>query len=119
MFSLALLDASIIGGGGLGGVAIDCLRDRRRALAASLLHRKATDARGFYAVYAGLIAVAGGFGAVRDSDALLGLLTNAVQALAGRAAAVSHGVSAAVVQRQGRARPLGQRTLAQFVHRRG
>src|SRR5262249_53754024 len=46
------------------------------------LHRKATDARGFYAVYAGLIAVAAALVLV-GSDPLLGLLTNAVQTLAG------------------------------------
>jgi hypothetical protein len=46
------------------------------------LHRKATDARGFYATYAALIGVAActvAFG----GDALLGMLTNAVQTLAG------------------------------------
>src|SRR6202041_3440542 len=46
------------------------------------LHRNPTDARGFYLVYAGLIAVAAAL-VVFGSDALLGLLTNAVQALAG------------------------------------
>jgi Natural resistance-associated macrophage protein len=46
------------------------------------LHRKAGDARGFYAVYAGVIAVAAVL-VLFGSDALLGLLTNAVQTLAG------------------------------------
>jgi len=46
------------------------------------LHRKASDARGFYAVYAALIAVAAAL-VMFGSNALLGLLTNAVQTLAG------------------------------------
>src|SRR6202041_2255675 len=46
------------------------------------LHRNPTDARGFYLVYAGLIAVAAAL-VLLGSDPLLGLLTNAVQTLAG------------------------------------
>jgi hypothetical protein len=46
------------------------------------LHRKATDACGFYAVYAGLIIAAAAL-VLLGSDALLGLLTTAVQTLAG------------------------------------
>ena len=46
------------------------------------MHRKATDARAFYAVYAGLIAIAAVLVRV-GGDTLLGLLTNAVQTLAG------------------------------------
>ena len=45
------------------------------------LHRKASDAKGFYAVYCGLIAVSAGL--VLTPGAPLGLLTNAVQTLAG------------------------------------
>jgi len=80
MFALALLDASIIGASAVSlatAYAIGDVLDLRHSL-----HRKATDAWGFYAVYAGLI----GFAAVlvlMGSDALLGLLTNAVQTLAG------------------------------------
>jgi hypothetical protein len=55
-----------------------------------------TDAVGFYIVYAGLIAVAAML-VVFGSHALLGLLTNAVQTLAGRAAAVSDGLPAVAV----------------------
>src|SRR6202051_2439017 len=80
MFALALLDASIIGASAVSlatAYAIGDVLTLRHSL-----HRKATDARGFYAVYAGLIAVAGAL-VLFGSDALLGLLTNAVQTLAG------------------------------------
>ena len=45
------------------------------------LHRKPSDAKGFYAVYCGLIVIAAGL--VLTPGAPLGLLTNAVQTLAG------------------------------------
>ncbi len=45
------------------------------------LHRKVKDAKGFYAVYCSLIAIAAGL--VLTPNAPLGLLTNAVQTLAG------------------------------------
>jgi hypothetical protein len=45
------------------------------------LHRKPTDAKGFYAVYCGLIVVAAGL--ILTPGAPLGLLPNAVQTLAG------------------------------------
>jgi hypothetical protein len=45
------------------------------------LHRKATDAKGFYAVYTGLIVLAAAL--VLTPGTPLGLLTNAVQSLAG------------------------------------
>ena len=80
MFALALLDASIIGAAAVSLATAYAIGDVL-ALRHSL-HRKATDARGFYAVYAGLIAVAAAL-VLLGSDALLGLLTNAVQTLAG------------------------------------
>ena len=80
MFALALLDASIIGASAVSLATAYAIGDVL-ALRHSL-HRKATDARGFYAVYAGLIAVAAAL-VLLGSDALLGLLTNAVQTLAG------------------------------------
>ncbi len=46
------------------------------------LHRGAADARGFYAVYAGLIAAAACL-VLFGNDTMLGLLTDAVQTLAG------------------------------------
>ena len=45
------------------------------------MHRKPTEAKAFYAVYAGLIIVAAGL--VLTPGAPLGLMTNAVQTLAG------------------------------------
>ena len=80
MFALALLDASIIGASAVSLATAYAIGDVL-ALRHSL-HRKATDARGFYAVYAGLIAFAAALVLV-GSDSLLGLLTNAVQTLAG------------------------------------
>ena len=80
MFALALLDASIIGAAAVSLATAYAIGDVL-ALRHSL-HRKATDARGFYAVYAGLIALAAAL-VLFGSDAFLGLLTNAVQTLAG------------------------------------
>jgi NRAMP (natural resistance-associated macrophage protein)-like metal ion transporter len=80
MFALALLDASIIGASAVSlstAYAIGDVLSLKHSL-----HRKATDARGFYAVYAGLIALAAVL-VLFGSDELLGLLTNAVQTLAG------------------------------------
>jgi Mn2+/Fe2+ NRAMP family transporter len=80
MFALALLDASVIGASAVSLATAYAIGDML-ALRHSL-HRKPTDATGFYLVYAGLIAVAAAL-VLFGSDALLGLLTNAVQALAG------------------------------------
>ena len=80
MFAVALLDASIIGASAVSLSTAYAIGDVL-ALRHSL-HRKTTDARGFYAVYAGLIAFAAAL-VLLGSDSLLGLLTNAVQTLAG------------------------------------
>ena len=80
MFALALIAASIVGASAVSLATAYAIGDVL-ALRHSL-HRKAADARGFYAVYAGLIAVAAAL-VLFGSDALLGLLTNAVQTLAG------------------------------------
>ena len=80
MFALALLDASIIGAAAVSLSTAYAIGDVL-ALRHSL-HRKTSDARGFYAVYAGLIAFAAAL-VLLGSDSLLGLLTNAVQTLAG------------------------------------
>ncbi|WP_321930357.1 NRAMP family divalent metal transporter [Burkholderia cenocepacia] len=80
IFAIALLDACLIGAAAVSlstSYAIaDVLRVRHS------LHRKVTDAVGFYAAYGILILVAAGLVAV-SSDALLGLFVSAVQALAG------------------------------------
>jgi Mn2+/Fe2+ NRAMP family transporter len=80
MFALALLDASIIGASAVSlstAYAIGDVLSLRHSL-----HRSAGDARGFYAVYAGVIGIAAAL-VLFGSNELLGLLTNAVQTLAG------------------------------------
>lgn len=79
LFAVALIDASIIGAGAVSlssAYAIgDVLRIRHS------LHRTPLDSIGFYAVFAGLIAVAAALVLIPGTP--LGLLTNAVQTLAG------------------------------------
>jgi Mn2+/Fe2+ NRAMP family transporter len=79
LFALALLDASIIGAAAVGlstAYAIGDVFSIRHSL-----HRKPYDAKGFYAVYFGLIVIAAVV--VMTPGTPLGLLTNAVQTLAG------------------------------------
>lgn len=80
IFAIALLDACLIGAAAVSlstSYAIaDVLRVRHS------LHRKVTDAIGFYSAYGILIFIAAGLVAF-SSDALLGLFVSAVQALAG------------------------------------
>ena len=79
LFAIALIDASIIGAAAVSlstAYAIGDVFSLKHSL-----HRKPTDAKGFYAVYCGLIVLAAGI--VLTPGAPLGLLTNAVQTLAG------------------------------------
>ena len=79
LFALALLDACIIGASSVSlatAYAVSDVLDLRHSL-----HRKPTEARAFYAVYCGLIALAAAL--VLAPGTPLGLLTNAVQTLAG------------------------------------
>jgi NRAMP (natural resistance-associated macrophage protein)-like metal ion transporter len=79
LFALALLDACIIGASAVSlatAYAISDVLDLRHSL-----HRKPTEAKAFYAVYCGLIALAAAL--VLSPGTPLGLLTNAVQTLAG------------------------------------
>jgi len=79
MFALALIDACIIGASAVSlstAYALGDVFSIRHSL-----HRKPSDAKGFYAVYCGLIVVSAGL--VLTPGAPLGLLTNAVQTLAG------------------------------------
>jgi Mn2+/Fe2+ NRAMP family transporter len=79
LFALALLDASIIGAAAVSlatAYAIGDVLSLRHSL-----HRKPLDAKGFYAVYFGLIILAAAL--VLTPGTPLGLLTNAVQTLAG------------------------------------
>ncbi|PXV53638.1 NRAMP (natural resistance-associated macrophage protein) metal ion transporters [Dyella jiangningensis] len=78
-FALALLDASVIGAMAVSlstAYAIGDVLSLRHSL-----HRKPQDAKGFYAVYGGLVTLAAAL--VLTPGMPLGLLTNAVQTLAG------------------------------------
>jgi len=79
LFALALLDACIIGAAAVSlstAYAIGDVLDLHHSL-----HRKPTEAKAFYAVYCGLVAMAAAL--VLTPGTPLGLLTNAVQTLAG------------------------------------
>ncbi|MDR3375573.1 MAG: divalent metal cation transporter [Ancalomicrobiaceae bacterium] len=79
LFTIGLIDASLIGASAVSlstAYAIGDVLSIRHSL-----HRKVSDAAGFYVVYAGLIVAAAGI--VLTPGAPLGLLTNAVQTLAG------------------------------------
>jgi Mn2+/Fe2+ NRAMP family transporter len=79
LFALALIDACIIGASAVSlstAYAIGDVLSLRHSL-----HRKPTDAKGFYAVYFGLITISAAL--VLTPGTPLGLLTNAVQTLAG------------------------------------
>jgi Mn2+/Fe2+ NRAMP family transporter len=79
LFAIALIDASIIGASAVSlstAYAIGDVLSLRHSL-----HRKVRDAKGFYAIYCGLIIVAAAL--VLTPGTPLGLLTNAVQTLAG------------------------------------
>jgi Mn2+/Fe2+ NRAMP family transporter len=79
LFALALIDACIIGASAVSlssAYAIGDVLSLRHSL-----HRKPMDAKGFYAVYFGLIALSAAL--VLTPGTPLGLLTNAVQTLAG------------------------------------
>jgi NRAMP (natural resistance-associated macrophage protein)-like metal ion transporter len=79
LFALALLDACIIGAAAVSlatAYAIGDVLDAKHSL-----HRKLWDAKGFYGIYFGLILLAAVL--VLTPGTPLGLLTNAVQTLAG------------------------------------
>ena len=79
LFALALLDACIIGAAAVGlstAYALGDVLSLRHSL-----HRKPTEAKGFYAVYFGLMVLSAAL--VLAPGTPLGLLTNAVQTLAG------------------------------------
>ncbi|HLH98988.1 MAG TPA: NRAMP family divalent metal transporter [Xanthobacteraceae bacterium] len=79
LFTLALIDACIIGASAVSlatAYAIGDIMTLRHSL-----HRKVTDAKGFYGVYFGLVLLSAVL--VMTPGTPLGLLTNAVQALAG------------------------------------
>jgi Mn2+/Fe2+ NRAMP family transporter len=78
-FAIALIDASVIGAMAVSlstAYAIGDVLSLRHSL-----HRKPKEAKAFYAVYGGLVALAAAL--VLTPGTPLGLLTNAVQSLAG------------------------------------
>ncbi len=79
LFALALLDACIIGASAVSLATAYAMGDVLSVRHS--LHRKPTEAKMFYALYCGLIAV--GAALVLTPGIQLGLLTNAVQTLAG------------------------------------
>lgn len=79
LISLPLLDASIIGACAVSLSTAYALGDVFAVRQS--LHRKPAEAKGFYAVYFGLTMLAAGL--VLTPGVPLGLLTNAVQSLAG------------------------------------
>jgi NRAMP (natural resistance-associated macrophage protein)-like metal ion transporter len=79
LFAVALIDASVIGAMAVSVSTAYALGDVL-SLRHSL-HRKPTEAKAFYAVYAGLVLVAAAL--VLTPGTPLGLLTNTVQTLAG------------------------------------
>ncbi|WP_050382423.1 NRAMP family divalent metal transporter [Bradyrhizobium pachyrhizi] len=79
LFALALLDACIIGAAAVSLATAYAIGDVFAVKHS--LHRKPWDAKGFYSVYCGLIVLAAVL--VLTPGTPLGLLTNAVQTLAG------------------------------------
>ena len=79
MFALALIDAALIGAAAVSLSTAYALGDVFSVRHS--LHRGVKDAKAFYAAYAGLIGLAAAL--VLTPGMPLGLLTNAVQALAG------------------------------------
>ena len=79
LFAIALIDAAIIGASAVSLATAYAVSDVLRMKHS--LHRKASDARGFYLLYGGVILVAAGI--VLLPHAPLGLITLAVQTLAG------------------------------------
>jgi NRAMP (natural resistance-associated macrophage protein)-like metal ion transporter len=79
LFAVALIDASIIGAGAVSLATAYAIGDVFKIKHS--LHRKPSESVGFYLVYAGLIAVAAALVLIPGTP--LGLLTNAVQTLAG------------------------------------
>lgn len=79
LFAIALIDASIIGAAAVGLSTSYALSD---ALGINhSLHRKPTEAKAFYAIFVGLLAIAAAVVLIPGSP--LGLLTVGVQTLAG------------------------------------
>ena len=114
LFAIALLDASIIGAFAVSlstAYAIGDVFGLKHSL-----HRGVKGAKGFYAVYGGLVLLAAAVVLIPGSP--LGLLTEGVQALAGVLLPSAAILPAAAVQRPRGPRPLGERPQDEPVHRR-
>ncbi|MDW9253969.1 natural resistance-associated macrophage family protein [Burkholderia thailandensis] len=79
LFAIALLDASIIGAAAVSLATAYAIGDVFKIRHS--LHRSVSDAKGFYLVYFGIVAAAAALVLIPGSP--LGLLTEAVQTLAG------------------------------------
>ena len=79
LFAVALIDASIIGAASVSLATAYAVGDVLTLHHS--LHRKPTEAKAFFAIYGGLLVAAAAF--VLTPGAPLGLMTNAVQTLAG------------------------------------
>ena len=115
LFAVALLDAAVIGAFAVSlssAYAIGDVFGMKHSL-----HRGVGQAKGFYALYAALICVAAAVVLIPGSP--LGLITEGVQVLAGVLLPAATVFLLHAVQRQGRARPVGQHGQDQRVHRRG
>ncbi len=115
VFAIALLDASVIGAFAVSLSSAYAIGD---VLGLNhSLHRGFGQAKGFYAVYAALVGGAAAIVLIPGSP--LGLITEGVQVLAGVLLPSATRLPAAALQRQGRARPLGEPAHHQRVHLRG
>ena len=112
-FAIVLMDASIIGAAAVTLATSYAFGDVF-GLKHSL-HRGFADAKQFYLSYTAMVALAAAI--VLIPGAPLGLITTAVQALAGLLLAQRQRVSAAAVQRPGSVGALGQSALAQLGRR--
>ena len=109
LFAVALLDASMIGAFAVSlstAYAVGDVLGLKHSL-----HRGVKQAKGFYAMYAALIALAADVVLIPGSP--LGLITVGRPGARRGAAAERDRLPAAALQRQGSARPVGERPAAQ------
>ena len=113
IFAIALIDAAIIGAAAVGLATAYATSDVLNLKHS--LHRPVRQAKGFYACYAALIGLAAVL--VLTPHVPLGSSHRRRPGARRRPAAQRQCVPAAAVQRQGRARTLGQWQEAQCLHR--
>ncbi len=115
LFAIALIDAAILGAAAVSLATAYAIGDVFSARHS--LHRKPSEAIGFYLVYAGLIAAAAALVLLPERAARPHHRGRADARR--RAAAERHGVPAAAVQRPRGAGALGEQPADEPVHRRG